>query len=417
MASKRKSGTLDAFFRPTQTAAKAQRLNEHDSSTSKPTNDVLEFSTAFASSSRSSTALQDPSSSTPEPSAPATPPNPPSTHPNYPHPISSLPLEIQSILSDPTQTPPPGKVPRTINDKPSLDLLYYSPFIPRSIHGQLFQFLRAELPFYRVRYKIKRGGVETEVNTPRFTTVFGVDETSSFTPTPPCPDPHAKAPDSAPNSMKNEAPKLENSSATIPSTLLETSTHRPVLNSKYACKPRPIPSCLDTLRIATEKATGCTFNFCLVNYYATGADSISFHADDEKFLGPQPAIASFSLGAGRDFVLKRKPMDERPAGVKVRGGSGGGTQAKSNAADDKVKLPLNSGDMVLMRGRTQAGWLHSIPKRAGMGEREGRINITFRKALVKGGTDNYYQYNVGNGPVYRWNHNAGEMRIQTAPYE
>jgi hypothetical protein len=77
---------------------------------------------------------------------------------------------------------------------------------------------------------------------------------------------------------------------------------------------------------------------------------------------------------------------------------------RSNAvAKGSLKLPLGSGDMVLMRGTTQANWLHSIPKRSGKNEHDGgRINITFRQALVKGGTENYYQYNVGNGPVYKW---------------
>jgi len=42
--------------------------------------------------------------------------------------------------------------------------------------------------------------------------------------------------------------------------------------------PRPVPKCLDDLRISTEAATGCKFNFCLVNYYASGADSISYHS-------------------------------------------------------------------------------------------------------------------------------------------
>jgi hypothetical protein len=66
--------------------------------------------------------------------------------------------------------------------------------------------------------------------------------------------------------------------------------------------------------------------------------------------------------------------------------------------------------MVLMRGSTQSKWLHSIPKRTGKnGEDGGRINITFRKAVVKGGTENYYNYNVGCGPVYRWNKERREM--------
>ena len=76
-----------------------------------------------------------------------------------------------------------------------------------------------------------------------------------------------------------------------------------------------------------------------------------------------------------------------------------------------LKLPLGSGDMILMRGTTQANWLHSIPKRSGKNEADGgRINITFRRAMVKGGTDNYYRYNVGNGPVYTWDEANQEMR-------
>jgi hypothetical protein len=86
---------------------------------------------------------------------------------------------------------------------------------------------------------------------------------------------------------------------------------------------------------------------------------------------------------------------------------------KPPAANTKpLKLPLGSGDMVLMRGRTQSNWLHSIPKRTGKNQEDGgRINITFRRAMVKGGTENYYNYNVGTGPVYRWNREAREMLV------
>jgi alkylated DNA repair dioxygenase AlkB len=146
-------------------------------------------------------------------------------------------------------------------------------------------------------------------------------------------------------------------------------------------------------------ATGCEYNFCLVNYYASGSDSISFHSDDEQFLGQDPAIASFSLGARRDFLMKHKPPPPNAA--------------NPPAVDAKpLKLPLGSGDMVLMRGRTQSNWLHSIPKRTGKNQEDGgRINITFRRAMVKGGTENYYNYNVGTGPVYRWNREAREMLV------
>jgi len=140
----------------------------------------------------------------------------------------------------------------------------------------------------------------------------------------------------------------------------------------------------------------------LVNYYANGADSISYHSDDERFLGPLPAIASFSLGSRRDFLMKHKPIapnDSAPAPAETK----------------PIKLPLASGDMILMKGRTQANWLHSIPKRTGKNADDGgRINITYRRAMIPGGTDNYNRYNVGSGPVYKWDTNSREMRLWKA---
>ena len=145
-----------------------------------------------------------------------------------------------------------------------------------------------------------------------------------------------------------------------------------------------------------------------MNYYASGSDSISFHSDDERFLGTDPAIASFSFGQQRDFLLKHKLVP--PSGDNEK-------DAKLLAAEKNVlKYPLDSGDMMLMRGKTQANWLHSIPKRGGKKAVEygGRINITFRRAMIKGGTENYYRYNVGDGPVYKWDKCSREMKLWKA---
>ncbi|KLU83649.1 DNA repair family protein [Magnaporthiopsis poae ATCC 64411] len=286
-----------------------------------------------------------------------------SEHPTYPLPIPELPraigLELGSL---------PAKPPRIINDRPELDLLYFQPYIPPRASKELFEFLRATLPFYRVEYDIKRGGIQTHIRTPRYTTVFGLDDTSRF-------DEHGNVVD-------------VKTGVEVP----------PGAYARYA--PRPVPKCLDDLRVACEAATDCSFNFCLVNYYASGADSIAFHSDDERFLDPDPAIASLSLGAQRDFLLKRKPV---APGAEDRDGKA------PEAA--QLKLPLASGDMILMRGKTQANWLHSIPKRTGRNQMDGgRINITFRRAMVKAGTDNYYNYNVGNGAMYLWDKAGKEMR-------
>ena len=288
----------------------------------------------------------------------------PSNHPTYPFAIPQLPPEITDLLNF-----APEAEGKAINDQPDLDLLYFQPYIPGSISTQLFEFLRSELFFYRVKYKIKRGPIETDINTPRFTTVFGVDETSSFSPD---------------------------------GSLMDAATKKPIPKDRYkTCKPRPIPACLDLLRKLTEAATDQQYNFCLVNYYSTGDDSISYHSDDERFLGVDPAIASFSLGAKRDFLLKHKPTP--PSDTK---------SAAAIASETKpLKLPLGSGDMVLMRGSTQSKWLHSIPKRKGGESGNGRINITFRRAMVAGGTENYYRYNVGDGDVMKWDGKSKKMVV------
>ncbi|KAF2831632.1 hypothetical protein CC86DRAFT_391149 [Ophiobolus disseminans] len=280
-----------------------------------------------------------------------------SHHENYPFGIAHLPaLFIEQLGFSPAEE---GKL---MNDQLNLDLVYYQPYIPSSIAPGVFEFLRQELPFYRVQYNINRGGIQTLINTPRFTTVFGVDDTSRFA---------------------------------TDGTIVDAKKGNKVEANRYKCKPRPIPHCLDELRKISEGSTGETFNFCLVNYYADGKDSISYHSDDERFLGTNPAIASFSLGVKRDFLMKHKPITPRD-GVAVDEPKG-------------IKLPLGSGDMVLMRGQTQSNWLHSIPKRAGAEAGKGRINITFRKAMVKAGTENYYQYNVGSGGVFKWDAEQEKM--------
>jgi alkylated DNA repair dioxygenase AlkB len=313
-----------------------------------------------------------------------------SKHKSYPHPIQDLPDEIVSDFE--TLVTAQGKV---INNQPHLDLLHFEPFVPRSTANAYFTFLRSQLPFYRVIYTITRFGKPTVINTPRYTTVFGIDDTSRF-------------------QTDGSIVLATSDPATAGSALTPQSHHAqagPVPSNKYKCHPRPIPQCLDLLRRVTEAATDTTYNFCLVNYYASGTDSISFHSDDERFLGPDPAIASFSLGARRDFLMKHKPAPPS------NGTNSSGTHGKDAGAPETtpIKMPLGSGDMVLMRGKTQANWLHSIPKRtAKSGEAErGRINITFRRARVPGGTENYYRYNVGDGPVYRWDQGRGEMVIWT----
>ena len=87
---------------------------------------------------------------------------PPSNHSTYPFPVPQLPSEVTAALSS-----VPAVEGKVINDQPDLDLLYFQPYIPKDIEKDYFEFLKRELFFYRVQYKIKRGPVETQINTPR----------------------------------------------------------------------------------------------------------------------------------------------------------------------------------------------------------------------------------------------------------
>ncbi|WP_237440354.1 alpha-ketoglutarate-dependent dioxygenase AlkB [Alcanivorax sp. DP30] len=103
-----------------------------------------------------------------------------------------------------------------------------------------------------------------------------------------------------------------------------------------------------------EAVTGHRFNSVLGNLYRDGSDSMGYHSDDETELGPQPWIASLSLGASRDFVFRRR--------------SGSRHQCASISLEDNTLLLMSPG--------VQAHFQHALPRRARV--TEGRINLTFR---------------------------------------
>ena len=119
-------------------------------------------------------------------------------------------------------------------------------------------------------------------------------------------------------------------------------------------EPKPWTPALSALRQRVEAATASRFNSVLLNLYRDGRDSMGWHADDEPELGPQPTIASLSLGATRRFRLRPR------AGV----------------VHPPFSLDLASGSLLLMRGPTQQHWQHALPKTTRpLGP---RLNLTFR---------------------------------------
>lgn len=118
-------------------------------------------------------------------------------------------------------------------------------------------------------------------------------------------------------------------------------------------EPAPLTPSLQSLQVMLESLAGRRFNSVLLNLYRDGRDSMGWHSDDESALGPEPVIASLSLGAARRFHFRHRTLAER------------------------VSLDLEGGSCLLMGGRCQAAWHHQLPKtRKVVGP---RINLTFRR--------------------------------------
>jgi alkylated DNA repair dioxygenase AlkB len=95
------------------------------------------------------------------------------------------------------------------------------------------------------------------------------------------------------------------------------------------------------------------YNYCLLNRYRSGSDSMGWHADDEPEMGD--VIGSLSLGATRTFRIRH------------------------NATRETRTILAGHGTLIIMAGTMQQFWKHDVPKtRDKVGE---RINLTFRRII------------------------------------
>jgi alkylated DNA repair dioxygenase AlkB len=117
--------------------------------------------------------------------------------------------------------------------------------------------------------------------------------------------------------------------------------------------PREPTPLVDDLRRRVEAEAGQPFNTVLLNLYRSGADSVSWHSDDDYPHGGHPAVASLSLGAPRRFRVAHRRRREPPYAVE-----------------------LSHGGLLVMEGRSQLDYRHALPRtRLEVGV---RVNLTFR---------------------------------------
>ena len=114
---------------------------------------------------------------------------------------------------------------------------------------------------------------------------------------------------------------------------------------------------LEALRDRFARDFGIKTNTVLANLYRDGQDSMGWHRDDEPELGPDPLVVSLSLGATRDFAVRR------------------------DADRFTQRFALGHGDLLIMGSKSQTQWTHSIPKRLKINSL--RINLTFRQVIKR----------------------------------
>lgn len=146
---------------------------------------------------------------------------------------------------------------------------------------------------------------------------------------------------------------------------------QPRLSAWYGCKdsnytysgitmaPLPWTSILLKVKARVESLINHSFNSVLLNYYRNQQDGMGMHSDDEAELGQQPVIASLSLGEERIFLLRHRHRKDLKT----------------------IKIPLQSGSLLVMKGETQNYWKHGIAK-----EKHPcgpRVNLTFRTIINK----------------------------------
>jgi len=142
----------------------------------------------------------------------------------------------------------------------------------------------------------------------------------------------------------------------------------PYRYSGQTLEPRAWPAALAArlteLCARVSEASGAVFNHVLVNRYRDGKDSMGYHADAEPELGPEPVVATLSLGQTRRFLLRPQR--------RVR-------------AERALALPLVAGSLLVMGGTCQRHYRHAIAREEGARD-EGaalgeRLSLTFRRLL------------------------------------
>lgn len=125
---------------------------------------------------------------------------------------------------------------------------------------------------------------------------------------------------------------------------------RKVARYDMACLPDEVRAA----KIAVERVSDAVFTSVSCNFYRDRRDSVAWHNDHLDDMVDSPTIALLSLGASRPMMIRSKA-----------------------APRSSWSVDLEAGSVLLMAGRSQEFWEHTIPKLRR--DVDARISVAFRQ--------------------------------------
>ena len=138
-------------------------------------------------------------------------------------------------------------------------------------------------------------------------------------------------------------------------TIFDQTFREPRLTAQYrSLRQLPDRALLDAAR-ALSRHYDVAYDNLWLNLYRDGQDSTAWHRDRFSCQRSECIVPVLTLGATRRFLIKPR-----------RGGR-------------SVAFKPGSGDLIVMGGRSQEDWVHSVPKDPGIIEL--RISINFQSSV------------------------------------
>jgi alkylated DNA repair dioxygenase AlkB len=141
--------------------------------------------------------------------------------------------------------------------------------------------------------------------------------------------------------------------------LFDQTFREPRMTAEYRnLRTVPDKALLDAASVLSQHY-GVEYDSLWLNLYRDGQDSTGWHRDRFSCRRPECIVPVLTLGATRRFLIKPR------------------------AGGNSIAFKPGSGDLIVMGGRAQEDWVHSVPKDAKVAE--PRISVNFQSTAQGSG--------------------------------